>query len=277
MLKLKIIEVLNLADEILTAGKIENPKLNAELILSHVLKLKRTELYLNPEIEISATQQLSIETMLSRRLKNEPLQYVFGETEFYGFRFLVNPSVLIPRPETESLVEIIFQNEKTAISILDIGTGSGCIAISLKKLLPNCHLTAIDISEKAIEVAMQNSVINEVDVDFLKSDLFENIIGIFEIIVSNPPYIPDYEYQKLPVEIKNFEPQKALRVEDDGTDFYKKILQQAKEHLTENGKIYFEIGFDQTKRVKQLALENGFSEVEVFQDLNGFDRIVRIC
>ena len=256
---------------------IENPKLDAELIISHVLGVKRNELYFDPARIFSEEQVSKLNVMLSRRLKNEPLQYVFGETEFYGFRFLVNPSVLIPRPETESLVEIIFQNEKTAISILDIGTGSGCIAISLKKLLPNCHLTAIDISEKAIEVAMQNSVINEVDVDFLKSDLFENIIGIFEIIVSNPPYIPDYEYQKLPVEIKNFEPQKALRVEDDGTDFYKKILQQAKEHLTENGKIYFEIGFDQTKRVKQLALENGFSEVEVFQDLNGFDRIVRIC
>lgn len=260
----------------LIQADIENPALNVELIIAHVLQMKRSELFLSLNITLPTDLVQQISDFIERRSQHEPLQYIFGETEFYGFPIKVNPNVFIPRPETELLVEKIFQKDKAATLILDIGTGSGCIAISLKKLIPGCQITATDISEKALQIAEQNAKINDVDVDFILSDIFEKVVGKFDIIISNPPYIPKNEYEDLPVEIKEFEPENALLAEDNGIFFYKNILQQSKEYLTENGKIYFEIGHDQAKRVKQLALDNGFSEVDVLQDLNGFERIVKI-
>jgi len=269
-------DILDLIVQRFTAGDIENPKLTSELILSHILKYKRTELYLNSDLEISEEQNEAINTIVSRRLKHEPLQYILGETEFYGLIFIVNPSVLIPRPETELLVERIFQNEKKADTILDIGTGSGCIAVSLKHLYPGLKVTALDISRETLEVAAKNAKLNKLNITLILSDLFENINEKFDIIVSNPPYISKDEYENLPSEIQNFEPESALLADDEGIHFYKKILQDAKDYLTENGKIYFEIGFDQADRVKNFALENGYSKVEIYQDLNGFDRIAKI-
>jgi release factor glutamine methyltransferase len=269
-------DILDEAISSFAAINIENPKLNAELIFSHILQLKRTELYLDLNREISESQQIKIEDIVSRRLKHEPLQYIFGETEFYGLKFLVNKNVLIPRPETELLVEKIFQNEPNTNSFLDIGTGSGCIAITLNYLFPEAEVTAIDISKQALEIAKQNAVLNKVKVNFRKSDLFENVNSKFDIIVSNPPYIPRIEYNDLPDEIQHYEPENALLAKEEGLYFYKIILNQAKEYLTKKGKIYFEIGYGQADRITNLALGNGFSKVEIFQDLNGFDRIMKI-
>lgn len=276
MKKMKLIDLRNYCIKALQKANIENPQLNAELIISHVLKIKRLDIYLHLEKEISDIQLNTILEIASRREKHEPLQYILGETEFYGYKIKVSNSVLIPRPETELLVEKIIKDEKKVNSILEIGTGSGAIVIALAKNLNTNKIDAVDISESALKIAQQNAVLNNVEINFFRSDIFENVTDIYDIIISNPPYISLTEYELLPKEIKDHEPRSALQAENNGLYFYKKILQKAKEHLTESGKIYFEIGYDQTEEISKIAKENGYQEVEIFQDLNGFDRIMRI-
>ena len=212
----------------------------------------------------------------SRREKHEPLQYILGETEFYGYKIKVNKNVLIPRPETELLVEKIIFEEKRANSVLEIGTGSGAIIIALAKNLDLKIIDAIDISKTALKKAKQNSALNNIEINFFQSDLFENITAKYDLIVSNPPYISQEEYEQLPIEIKYYEPKSALQADNNGLYFYKKILQNAKEHLTESGKIYFEIGYDQAEKITEIAKKNGFSNIQVFKDLNGFERILSV-
>ena len=269
-----IFEILKKSINQLKKYNIENPRINAEQLISHVLGINKTDLYLNSKAVLNREKLDVIERLIIRRTKHEPLQYILGETEFYGCKIKVNPDVLIPRPETELLVEKVLQEDFG--SILEIGTGSGAIAIALAKQMKNVQITATDISEKALRIARQNAEINNVSINFIQSDIFENIKSKYDIIVSNPPYISKKEYDNLAPEIKDYEPEISLLAEEDGMYFYKKILQQAKDYLTEKGKIYFEIGYDQAKRVKILAIENGFSETEVFQDLNEFDRITKI-
>ncbi len=257
-------------------NKITNPKQNAETIISHVLKVKRLDIYLQPEKEISDVQLNTILEITSRRKKYEPLQYILGETEFYGYKIIVNKRVLIPRPETELLVEKIINEEKKASSMLEIGTGSGAIVIALAKNLDNIKIDAIDILKDVLKIAEQNAKLNNVEINFFQSDIFENVTDKYDLIISNPPYISQTDYEELPVEIKDFEPKSALQAMNNGLYFYKEILKYAKEHLTKSGKIYFEIGYDQAKKITEIAKENGFSNIQVFKDLNGFDRIMRI-
>ena len=259
-----------------TKININSPKQNAETILAHVLNIKRLDIYLQLEKGISEEKLEIIFNMISRRKDKEPLQYILGETEFYGYRIFVNSSVLIPRPETELLVEKIIKEERNINSILDIGTGSGAIAIALAKKLKEVTIDATDISEDALRIANQNAMLNCVNINILKSDIFENVLSRYDLIISNPPYISLTDYEELPTEIKNFEPRSALLADNNGLFFYNKILQNAKEYLTESGKIYFEIGYDQAEEITEIAKENGFSDIGVFKDLNGFDRIVRI-
>ncbi|MCK5050508.1 MAG: peptide chain release factor N(5)-glutamine methyltransferase [Candidatus Cloacimonetes bacterium] len=260
----------------LKKNEITSPKQNAETIISHVLQMKRLDIYLQPEKEISEAQLKIILEITTRRKKHEPLQYILGETEFYGYKFKVSNSVLIPRPETELLVEKIIHEEKNIDNILDIGTGSGAIIIALAKNLDTENIDAVDISESALKIAQQNADLNNVEINFFRSDIYENITNKYDLIISNPPYISQDEYELLPKEIKDHEPRSALHAENNGLYFYKKILQNAKEHLTEFGKIYFEIGYDQAEKITGIAKENGFSKIQVFKDLNGFDRIMRI-
>ena len=257
-------------------NKITSPKQNAETIISHVLKIKQLDIYLQPEKEISETQLNTILEITSRRKMHEPLQYILGETEFYGYKIKVNKSVLIPRPETELLVEKIIDNEKNVRSILDIGTGSGAIVIALAKNLNEMKIDAVDISEAALKIAQQNANLNNVEINFYRSDIYENIIGKYDLIISNPPYISQVEYKLLPKEIREYEPKSALQADNNGLYFYKNILQNAKEHLTKSGKIYFEIGYDQSEKITGIAKKSGFSNIQIFKDLNGFDRIMRI-
>ncbi len=257
-------------------NKISSPKQNAETIISHILKMKRLDIYLQLENEISETELNSILVITERRKKCEPLQYILGETEFYGYKIKVNKSVLIPRPETELLVEKIIKEENNVNSILEIGTGSGAIVIALKKHFQNSIVLASDVSKDALKTAAENAVLNSVQLEFVKSDIFENIAGRFDLIISNPPYISPDEYEQLPIEIRDHEPKSALQAENNGLYYYEKILQNAKGHLTKSGKIYFEIGYDQAEKIADIAKENGFSKIKVFKDLNGFDRIMRI-
>lgn len=260
----------------LKKNEITSPKQNAETIISHVLQMRRLDIYLQPEKEISESQLKIILEITSRRKKHEPLQYILGEAEFYGYKFKVSNSVLIPRPETELLVEKIIHEEKNLNSILDIGTGSGAIVIALAKNLNIKNIDAVDISESALKIAQQNAELNNVEINFFRSDIYENITNKYDLIISNPPYISQDEYELLPKEIKDHEPRSALHAENNGLYFYKKILQNAKEHLTESGKIYFEIGYDLAEKISEIAKENGFSKIQIFKDLNGFDRIMKI-
>ena len=260
----------------LEKSEITSPKQNAETIISHVLQMKRLDIYFHLKKEISDVQLNTILEISARRKKHEPLQYILCETEFYGYRFKVSNNVLIPRPETELLVEKIIDNEKNVQNILDIGTGSGAIIIALAKNLITRNIDAVDLSGSALKIAKQNADLNHVEINFFQSDIFENITGKYDLIVSNPPYISQAEYELLPKEIKDHEPKSALQAENNGLYFYNKVLQNAKEYLTESGKIYFEIGYDQAEKIIEIAKENGFSNIQVFKDLNGFDRIMRI-
>ncbi len=271
-----ILEIIKWTTDFFKEKQIEKARLNAEYIVAHVLQCKRFDLYVRFEDIVSEIDRAEIRKLIVRRCKNEPLQYVLGETEFYGYRFFVNSAVLIPRPETEYLVEKIIKENPSLESVLDIGTGSGAIAVSLKKELPNCNVTASDISEKALEIAKKNAAENQVTIEFIQSDLFENIEDKYSVIVSNPPYIPLREYKDIDSEVKDFEPQSALLAEADGLHYYQKILEQAKEYLHENGIVYFEIGHDQAERIKKIAENNGFFDVETLKDLNEFDRMMRI-
>ncbi|MBT4332565.1 MAG: peptide chain release factor N(5)-glutamine methyltransferase [Candidatus Cloacimonetes bacterium] len=271
-----ISKLLEWATKELYNSGISSPKQNVETILAHTLNIKRLDIYLQLERKFSGKKLEIVFNIISRRKDKEPLQYILGETEFYGYTIKVDKSVLIPRPETELLVERIIAEENDIKNILEIGTGSGALVIALAKKMNGIVIDATDISEDALRIAEQNAMLNQVDINIFKSDIFDNVLNKYDLIISNPPYISLTDYEELPVEIKDFEPKSALLADDNGLFFYNKILQKAKDHLTESGKIYFEIGYDQAKKITEIAKENGFSDIIVFKDLNGFDRIVRI-
>ena len=271
-----ISKLLEWATKELNNSGISSPKQNVETILAHTLNIKRLDIYLRLERKFSGKKLEIVFNIISRRKDKEPLQYILGETEFYGYTIKVDKSVLIPRPETELLVEIIIAEENDIKNILEIGTGSGALVIALAKKMNGIVIDATDISEDALRIAEQNTILNQVDINIFKSDIFDNVLCKYDLIISNPPYISLTDYKQLPVEIKDFEPKSALLADDNGLFFYNKILQKAKDHLTESGKIYFEIGYDQAKKITEIAKKNRFSNIKVFKDLNGFDRIVRI-
>ena len=271
-----ISKLLEWATKELNNSGISSPKQNVETILAHTLNIKRLDIYLQLERKVSGKKLEIVFIIISRRKDNEPLQYILGETEFYGYTIKVDKSVLIPRPETELLVERIIAEENDIKNILEIGTGSGALVIALAKKMNGIVIDATDISEDALRIAEQNTILNQVDINIFKSDIFDNVLNKYDLIISNPPYISLTDYKQLPVEIKDFEPRSALQADDNGLFFYNKILQKAKDHLTESGKIYFEIGYDQAKKITEIAKKNRFSNIKVFKDLNGFDRIVRI-
>ena len=215
------------------------------LVLESFHNKKRIDLALNPEMEMDALQLLRWESVLAGLQKQKPIQYILGETEFYGLPFLVNENTLIPRQETEELVELILSNTKSVpVKILDIGTGSGCIAVSLAKNLPNAEVFAIDVSEKALATAKKNAEINTTEVTFLLKNILEteDLEQQFDCIVSNPPYVRNLEKAEIKPNVLEYEPHLALFVEDaDALLFYRKIAQLAKKNLNPNGKLYFEI------------------------------------
>jgi release factor glutamine methyltransferase len=272
----KISEIINWAIDLLTGKNIENPKLDSEYIISHVLGMSRLELNLHQKDEVAENDLSLIQSMISRRGKNEPLQYILGETNFYGLTLKVNEHVLIPRPETELLVEKIVKENPEVDEILEIGTGSGAIAIVLAANIKNAKIKAVDISNEALQIARENAAKNKVNIHFCFSDVFENVTGKYDLIVSNPPYISNKEYQYLSREIRKYEPSIALLADDNGLAFYKKILCSAKDYLTKKGKIYFEIGYNLSESIKKVAKENGFRNIETVKDLNGFDRMMVI-
>lgn len=252
------------------------------LILESFHRKKRIDLALEPEMEMDALQLLRWESALAELKKQKPIQYILGETEFYGLPFLVNENVLIPRPETEELVALILEEgkgkrEEGKVRILDIGTGSGCIPIALKKNLPEAEVYAIDVSEKALATAMKNAELNRVAVHFRLQDILatEDLGESFDIIVSNPPYVRHLEKIEIQPNVLQYEPHLALFVADnDALLFYRKIAALAQKHLTPKGKLYFEINQYLGKETVALVESFGFAEVRLHQDIYGNDRMV---
>ncbi|MBY0486590.1 MAG: peptide chain release factor N(5)-glutamine methyltransferase [Flavobacteriaceae bacterium] len=252
------------------------------IVLEQFHNKKRIDLALHPELEMDALQLLRWESVLSDLKKEKPIQYILGETEFYGLRFLVNENTLIPRPETEELVELIIDDSQKSkvgsLKILDIGTGSGCIAISLAKNLLNAEVSAIDVSEKALETAKINAEINAVNVHFILKNILEteDLEEQYDIIVSNPPYVRNLEKSEIKPNVLEFEPHLALFVEDDDALlFYRKIAQLAKKHLSENGLLFFEINQYLGKQTVELLEEIGFKNILLKKDIYENDRMIR--
>jgi len=252
------------------------------LVLEKFHNKKRIDLALNPEMKMDETYLIKWNSVVTDLKKQKPIQYILGETEFYGLPFLVNESVLIPRPETEELVKLILSNNQITqhinpLRILDIGTGSGCIPIALKHNLPNAEVFAIDVSEKALGVAKKNAELNQVDVTFLLKDILKtkNLEQQFDIIISNPPYVRNLEKAEISPIVLNFEPHLALFVEDnDALLFYRKITQLAKENLNLNGQLYFEINQYLGKETVALVESFGFKNVILYKDIYGNDRMI---
>lgn len=265
--------------------------------IEHHLNVARIQLQLEPEFTLSKTEADFLFEILEGLKQQKPIQYLLGETEFYGLQFKVNNNVLIPRPETEELVDWIIKDAKSkiqnseAIKILDIGTGSGCIAISLAKHLPEAQVFAVDISESALEIATENAEKNNVNIQFIKGDALnlanedffpsgkdvsQRQKGLFDIIVSNPPYVRELEKQEIKPNVLDNEPHLALFVENDNPlIFYKAITDFAVDKLKSNGSLYFEINQYLGQETKQLLVDAEFKAVELREDLNGNDRMLK--
>lgn len=260
----------------LAIAGIDSYQRETELILSSVLQLQRFELYLQKTNFVTAAQQEEIYEITSRRCFHEPLQYILGNAPFLDLDIQVSPAVLIPRFETELLVDIISKMRITPLRILDVCTGSGVLAIALAKLFPQAEVIASDISESALLIAIKNAIANHVKIQFIKSNLFDEIQGSYDLIVSNPPYISEKEYQILAKEVKDYEPKIALVAPEDGLFFYRVILEQIRSYLSPMGSLFFEIGADQSESISLLAKKNNFRNLAVYQDLSGRDRFLHI-
>lgn len=251
-------------------------------LIEEYLDLQRIDFSLQPNKIIENTDFLKFEKALNRLKKEEPIQYILGKTEFYGYPFLVTKDTLIPRPETEELVEWILQElefqKKKKTSILDIGTGSGCIAISLAKKNKNLSVSAIDFSKEAIEIAKQNAKLNEVNIYLIEKDILltKELDTAFDVIVSNPPYIRELEKVEIKNNVLQNEPHSALFVSDSNPlIFYSKIADLAKNHLTKNGLLFFEINQYLGQETKVMLSKKGFKNIELRKDLFGNDRMIK--
>ena len=255
------------------------------LIMEEKLKLQRIDTVLKPNFQISDAIFKELETIVNQLKKEKPIQYILGKTEFYGMSLKVDENTLIPRPETEELVDWVLneashlENHKTKnLSILDIGTGTGCIPISLAKNLPQANISAIDISENALKIAKQNAILNEVEINFSEIDILKTttLWQKFDIIVSNPPYVRELEKVEIQNNVLHNEPHLALFVSDENPlIFYDKIADVAKQHLTKNGLLFFEINQYLGQETLKLLAEKGFTNIKLRKDLFGNERMVK--
>jgi len=266
------------------------------LAISEISGLSKASIKAFPERELSNEQTQKLKNTLTQLQTGEPIQYILGITEFYGLPFKVNPSVLIPRPETEELAEWILSSigerqkvkgerlAQFAGGVLDIGTGSGCIAISLKKNLPQAQVSAIDISERALQTAKENSILNDVAVNFIHADIlnlqpeprYPNLATAYQIIVSNPPYVTLDDKKQMHTNVTNFEPHAALFVpEHDPLIFYKAIADFARLNLAPNGLLFFEINERYGQETVKLLKDKGFISTELRKDMSGRDRMIK--
>ena len=263
------------------------------ILTEYLHNLKRIDVALNPDFEISDAAIEKWNAILAQLQQEKPIQYITREAWFYGLRFEVNENTLIPRPETEELVEWIIESQKSKVKsqkfeILDIGTGTGCIPISLKANLPHVNVSAIDVSEKALEVARRNAVSNKVEINFIQTNILEvedlsqlqtpnfQLPTSFDIIVSNPPYVRNLEKEEIKKNVLDYEPHLALFVEDtDALLFYRKIAQLALKNLAPNGLLFFEINQYLGKETVELLKNLGLKNIELKKDIYGNDRMIK--
>lgn len=268
-------EILRHAVELLTGANVPDADVDAWYLFEHVTGMSRAAYFLRMEEELPEVQMKELEQLIELRCKRIPLQYITGRQEFMGYSFLVSPATLIPRQDTEVLVEEVSKWAEGK-RVLDLCTGTGCILLSLAKL---CHLTkaiGTDISAEAIKTAKKNAECLATEAEFYCGDLFEAVPKgeTFDIIVSNPPYIPSAVIDTLMPEVKEHEPMSALDGDMDGLKFYREIIKNANKYLNRQGQIFFEIGCEQGTDVSALLMGNGFENIRIIKDLAGLDRVV---
>ncbi len=259
--------------EVLQKAGIAEYKIDAWYLLEYVSKIDKSWYYLHSKDEILEQKFQEYEMLLKKRSERIPLQYIIGSQEFMGLNFKVNSHVLIPRQDTETLVEEAVKRLESGMEVLDLCTGSGCVIISIMKQ-KTVRATASDISKQALLIAKENAKNNQVEVNLVRSDLFQNITGRYDMIVANPPYIPTEAIAALMPEVRDFEPIEALDGKEDGMYFYHKIVRQSRRFLKSNGYLCLEIGHDQGGRVAFLMEENGYRNVKVVKDLARNNRVV---
>ncbi len=268
-------EAIVLGEKNLQQADIADAKTDSWLLLAMACKIDHTYYYMHIDEEMSEEQVREFEVLIKKRAERVPLQYITGEQEFMGLTFHVNSNVLIPRQDTETLVEEALKVIKPGMKVMDMCTGSGCVLISILKNAHDVEGIGYDISKQAINVAKENAKFNEVPAVFERSDLFEDVVeNDFDVIVSNPPYIPTDLVATLMPEVSQFEPREALDGKGDGLYFYSKILEQCKNYMKQDGYILFEIGCEQGDAVSTMMRLAGFSEVRVIKDLARNDRVV---
>lgn len=260
--------------ERLAAAGIEEAKLDARLLLEELCGTDRNDLLVHGDRPVTEQQENSYVNYIELRSRHIPLQHITGYQEFMGLRFKVTPDVLIPRQDTETLVEEVLKNLHDGMRILDLCTGSGCILLSLLRYSNDCVGVGADLSKKALTVAEENAGSLGLTAEFVQGDLFEPVTGKFEIIVSNPPYIPSNVIPTLMEEVREHDPLMALDGKEDGLYFYREIIGQASEYLYPGGMLFLEIGCEQAEAVTELMKNAGYRDVTVCKDLAGHDRVV---
>lgn len=275
MEKKSLSELLCIGKSMLEKENVPDAGYDSRALLEYIYGISKSDYFMNPHMEVDARPYMDA---IKKRAERYPLQYITGEQWFMGYRFEVKENVLIPRQDTELLVEktadIIKNVYGGKCSVLDMCTGSGCIAVSIDKMCGDADVTAVDVSENALKTAKKNSENNEAHVKFILSNLFENIDGKYDVIVSNPPYIPTKVIEGLMPEVRDYEPMLALDGEKDGLLFYEKITEQACMHLKHGGYILYEIGCEQAQAVSDILAENSYRDIKVYKDLAGLDRVV---
>ena len=279
-MQVTVLEVIQRSSEFLGRKGVDSPRLQVELLLSHVLQLPRLKLYLNFEKSLTEPELDRVREMVKRRGDREPLQHIVGSTSFCGFEFAVNRDVLIPRPETEQLAEKAWQQlgKQASAKVLDYGTGSGCLAVTIALKCPSAEIHAVDISEPALEVARKNSATHRVTerIHFYACDGFSGLSSDlqFDLIVGNPPYIPSEDIPHLQPEVRDFDPKTALDGGADGLDFYRRLASEAPQRLRPHGVLLLEFGDGQEKSLSAMFSKAPWSAATIAPDLSGRPRIL---
>ena len=277
----KLFDIIHWGENLLVSNGFKNVRQEIEWMLCDLLKIDRSDIYLIINRKISNKNFSKLKEWINQRLKNKPLQYITGKTEFYGHQISVSPDVLIPRPETERLVDIAIDTIKNLSKpkILEVGTGSGCISIALGSAKKDANILSLDVSDSALEIAKINTKKNNIsNIKFLKLDFLESIPkGQYDLIISNPPYISKNEMKEIMLDVKEFEPKIALTDNNDGLEFYRRFSNKAKKMINEKGSLILEVGIGSHPiRVREIFHSSGFNKIDLISDYNGDPRVIKI-
>ena len=277
----RVFDIIHWGENLLLSNGFNDAKQEIEWMLCDLLKFKRSDIYANFSVRISKSNVRALKEWINQRLKNKPLQYITGKTEFYGHQISVSPDVLIPRPETERLVDIAIDTIKNLSKpkILEVGTGSGCISIALGSAKKDANILSLDVSDSALEIAKINTKKNNIsNIKFLKLDFLESIPkGQYDLIISNPPYISKNEMKEIMLDVKEFEPKIALTDNNDGLEFYRRFSNKAKKMINEKGSLILEVGIGSHPiRVREIFHSSGFNKIDLISDYNGDPRVIKI-